>query len=69
MKKERYLRTAIVIATYKQLKDIGVNDIPTGALVRVVNEDHITLESFGKIVEIEYKIKGFNYLIPEKYIL
>jgi len=69
MKKTKYLKTAIVIGTQEQLKEIYIMDLPTGAIVRVLNKKHVSLENLGKIVEIEYKWKGLNYLIPEKYIL
>lgn len=61
-------QTGIVIATAEQMSEIGVTDIPNGALVEIY--DINKYESvYGLASKIKYKYENFDYIFPTSWVL
>lgn len=68
MKRIKQKRSGLLIATIEQLKSIGIDDIPNGALVEIYEIDkYQTPHGLGS--KMKYKYKKFDYIIPTKWVL
>jgi hypothetical protein len=61
-------KTAIVIATWPELKSIGITEELTGVIVKILPKKHLVHPDLGPIAEVEYHFKKYNYLIPTKWL-
>ena len=64
--KTKYL-TGLIKATEEQLASIGIDDVPTGALVQL-REVNKYITPYGPGSKMIYKYKTFNYIIPTKWV-
>ena len=68
MSKKSKKRTGLVIATVEQLKSIGIDDVPNGALVELYEIDEYETQ-FGSGSKMRYKYETFDYIIPTCWVV
>lgn len=56
-----------VTATKEQLISVGIDDVPTGALVELYDIDQY-LSIHGPASKMRYKYQKFDYIIPTCWI-
>lgn len=68
MSKKSKKRTGLVIANVEQLKSIGIDDVPNGALVELYEIDEYETQ-FGSGSKMRYKYEMFDYIIPTCWVV